>query len=122
MAQAITITIVLVALIAAIFLGWFYYQQARNKERMMLIQRGDKLEDIFLTQKKNKFRFVFPWLKLGIITLSLSFAFLGMGLVFKYQGDEYNFTGLLRPFIIGFCLSIAMFINHYVSKKEKVDH
>ncbi len=119
MTQAITITIILVTLIAAIFFGWYFYQQAKNKERIMLIERGDKLEDIFLVQKKNKFRFVFPWLKFGVITLSMSIAFLGIGLVLKQQGDQYSFIGFLRPFIIGLCLSIGMFINHFINKKQK---
>ncbi len=119
MTQTIAITIILICLIAAIFFGWHFYQQARNKERIMLIDRGDKWEDILLIQNKNKFKFVFPWLKLGVITLSMGIAFLGIGLTLMQQGDRVGFHGFLRPFIIGLCLSIGMFINHVLSKKWK---
>jgi hypothetical protein len=119
MTQAITITIILTSLIAAIFFGWYFYQKAKNKERIMLIERGDKWEDILQTQKKNKFKFVFPWLKFGVITLSMSIAFLGIGLALMQQGDLHGFNGFLRPFILGLCLSIGMFINHFINKKRK---
>ena len=119
MTQAITITIVLVTLIAAFFFGWYFYQQAKNKERTMLIERGDKLEDIFLVQKKNKFKFVFPWLKFGVITLSMSIAFLGIGLVLRAHGDLHGFNGFLRPFIIGICLAAGMFTNYFISRNSK---
>lgn len=55
---------------AAVFLGWYYYLQARNKERMALIEKDADLTEIF---KSREIRFRFPWLKLGILFTGLAF-------------------------------------------------
>lgn len=49
---------------ACVFFGWYYYLQARNKERMALIEKNADIAEIY---KKREIRFHFPWLKLGMI-------------------------------------------------------
>ncbi len=60
---------------AAIFLGWYFYLQARNKERMALIERDKDVSEIY---SKQEFKFRFPWLKLGLMITGIG---LGIGIV-----------------------------------------
>lgn len=120
MLKLIVICIIALSGIAALFLAWFFYQQARDKERMVLIERGEKLEDIYHLQKRNKFQFVFPWLKLGIITIGMSFAFLAIAfLILFLENDAELFKGFCITFILGFCLGSSLLINHFISKRGK---
>jgi len=120
MIQSIVVCIIAVFFISALFLAWYFYHKAKEKERMFLIERGERLEDIIELQKKNKFKFIFPWLKLGITTCSLSIAFLAIAFIVRWlENDEELFKGFLITFIIGFSLSIGFFINHSISKKNK---
>ena len=106
--------------IAALFLAWNFYQQARNKERMLLIEKGMNPEEIFRIQKKNKFEFVFPWLKLGVVTLGMSISFLAIAfLILLLDQDQELFKGFLITFIIGFCLGVSLIVNHFITRKEK---
>jgi len=65
--------IVWLGFFAAVFLAWYFYLQARNKERMALIESGKDVSEIY-SKKEIKFRF--PWLKIGIIFTGFSFGFL----------------------------------------------
>jgi hypothetical protein len=120
MIQSIVFCIVAVSAIVALFLAWYFYQQARDKERMFLIEKGLKFEDILKSQKEDRFKFVLPWLKLGIVTSSLSIAFLIIAFIIRFlENDEELFKGFLITFIIGFSVSISLFIIHFISKKNK---
>ncbi len=77
------ITLVWLAFFACIFFGWYFYLQARNKERMALIEKNANAAEIF---KKREFNFKFPWLKLGMIVLGM-----GIGLFIPVV---YDATGL----------------------------
>jgi len=120
MIESIVFSLVAISAMAALFFAWYFYQEARDKERMFLIEKGEKFEDILRAQKENRFRFVFPWLNLGIITLSLSIAFLVIAFIVRWlENDLELFKGFLITFIIGICLSIPSFIIHFISKKKK---
>jgi hypothetical protein len=60
--ELIVVCIIAISFISAVFFAWYFYQQARDQERKLLIERGEKLEAILELQKKNKFKFIFPWL------------------------------------------------------------
>lgn len=120
MIQSIVFCIVAVSTIVALFLAWYFYQQARDKERMFLIKKGLNFDDIIKAQKEDKFKFILPWLKLGIVTISLSIAFLIIAFIIRFlENDLELFKGFLITFVIGFCISIASFIIHFISKKNK---
>lgn len=123
MIGSIVFCIVAVSIIASFFLAWFFYQKARDKERMYLLEKGEKLEDIFQIQNRNKFKFIFPWLKLGIVTCGLSFSFLVIAFLIRYlENDLELFKGFLITFIIGICLGTSLLINHFISKNRKSKH
>ena len=64
---------------ASVFLGWYFYLQARNKERMALIEKNVDIPEIF---KVREARFHFPWFKLGMIITGTGFGFC-LGLIFS---------------------------------------
>jgi hypothetical protein len=120
MIESIVFCLVAVSAIAALFFAWYFYQGARDKERIFLIEQGEKYEDILRAQKENRIKFIFPWLNLGIVTFSLSIAFLAIAFVIRWlDADKELFKGFLITFIIGVCLSISLFIIHFLSKKKK---
>jgi hypothetical protein len=47
---------------ASILLGWYFYLQARHKERMALIEKNADLSEVFKAREYH-----FPWLKLGML-------------------------------------------------------
>ncbi|MEM6846079.1 MAG: hypothetical protein AAF944_26000 [Bacteroidota bacterium] len=115
--------IIAVSIVIALLLAWLYYQKARDRERMYLLERGETLEEIMAIQKKNSFNFVFPWLTIGVVSLGLSVAFLLIAFfVFHFEQDIELFKGLLITFILGTCLSTSFMINHFIRKKSKDKH
>lgn len=119
MTSLIIACIISVAAITALFFAWYFYLQARNKERMELIDRGEKLEDIFRLQRKNRFKFIFPWLKTSTVILGMSISFLLIGLYIYFQEDDPDKAkSFYITFIIGICLGISCMINHFINKRS----
>lgn len=120
MAEAIVFCVIAVAAITALFFGWLFYQKARDKERIFLIEKGEKLSEILKAQKEHRIRFIFPWFSLGVITSSLSVAFIVIAFIILYlDGDQELFKGFLITSVIGICLGLAFFIIFYMSKKGR---
>lgn len=119
MFESIVFSVIAVSIIAAFFLAWFFYQKARNSERMYLLEKGEKLEDIYYLQKRNQFKFLFPWLKLGVVTSGLSLSFLGIAFLIQFlENDKELFKGFLITFVIGICLGVSFLINHFIGMKR----
>ncbi len=57
---------------ASVFFSWYFYLQARNKERMALIEKNVDLHGI---SKTREARFHFPWFKLGMIITGTGLGF-----------------------------------------------
>jgi hypothetical protein len=120
MIGSIVFCVITVSIVASFFLAWLFYQKARDKERMYLLEKGEKLEDIFQIQNRNKFKFIFPWLKMGVVTTGLSFAFLVIAFLVRYlENDVELFMGFLITFIVGICLGVSLLINHFIGKRPK---
>lgn len=117
MVSLIIACIISVSAITALFFAWYFYLQARNKERMALIQRGEKMEDVYRLQKENKFKFSFPWLKVSTVVLGMGVSFLIIGLyIFIQENEPDKAKGFFITFIIATCIGIACMINHFISK------
>ena len=71
----LAISLVWLGFFAAVFFGWYYFLQARNKERMALIERDKDVSEIY---SKQEFKFRFPWLKLGMLIAGIG---LGLGIM-----------------------------------------
>ncbi|WKN43890.1 hypothetical protein [Tunicatimonas pelagia] len=85
---------------------------------MYLLEKGETLENIIAIQKRNNFKFVFPWLTTGVVGFGLSLAFLLIALfVYHFEQDLELLKGLLITFILGACVSVSFVINHFIRKK-----
>jgi hypothetical protein len=118
MAEVIVYCVITVSLIAAFFFAWFFYQQARDKERLVLIEKGESLDEVFRKQQKNRIQFSFPWLKLGNVILGLSMGFGLISIYFMNADNDELFEGFFLTFIIGMSLGIPMIVNHLIQKKS----
>lgn len=104
---------------AAVFLAWFFYLKARNKERMALIDRDKDVSEIYA---KREIRFRFPWLKLGIIITGVA---LGGVLIFSLSTipqvaemimGTNGFLVFMTFMLFG---GIGMIIAHYADKENQ---
>ena len=113
--------IVWLGFFAAIFLGWYFYLKARNRERMALIESGKDVSEIYA---KRKIEFQFPWLKLGIIFTGFSFglltAFFLVEILIKELDLGYRIDE--EPLIFGITFlftAISIIIAYFADKPNK---
>ena len=106
-----------IAFFAMIFFGWYFYLQARNKERMALIEKNVNLSDIFAV-RKNQFRF--PWLKLGMLITGVGFGFsITVLIIFINELDfSSDSTGMLVASMMIFFGGVGMITGHYLDKPK----
>lgn len=113
-----SLALVWLGFFASIFLGWFYFLKARNKERMSLIERDKDVSEIYA---KREFKIRFPWLKLGMLVTGI-----GVGLTIimiltlnPMWENLINKTdgGAIFAFVLLFG-GIAMVAAHYVDKPK----
>lgn len=113
--EDLSITLVWLGFFACIFFGWYYYMNARNKERMALIEKNVDVSEIF---KKREIQFSFPWLKLGMILIGIGIGFCITILIttmvheLKSLGDEIFIGSML------FFGGLGLVIAHYLDKPK----
>lgn len=106
---------------AAIFLGWYFFIQARNKERMALIERDKDVSEIYA---KQQIIIRFPWLKLGTLITGVGF---GLGLVTCILLVAFNDPKDIDDDIVGILFATAgmffgglgIIIGYYLDKPKK---
>lgn len=104
----------------AFLFAWLYFQKAKYRERMHLIEKGVDLEDVLKFQKRNKIKLVFPYLKLSIVIIGLSVSFLGIAFLVRFlEQDLELFKGFLITFIIGLCLGTSFLLIHFMNTNNK---
>ena len=100
---------------AAIFLGWYFYLQARNKERMALIERDKDVSEIY---SKQEFKFRFPWLKLGMMISGIGF---GIGLSIAIVANTVVFRSYDEPLIATFAMffgGLGLVFGYFLEKPK----
>ncbi len=103
---------------ASIFLGWYYFLQARNKERMALIERDKDVSEIYA---KREFHFRFPWLKLGMMVTGVGVGLSVAALIMLNPAWEqmiHRTEGLSIAASIILFGGISMVIAHYLDKPK----
>jgi hypothetical protein len=113
-------TLVWLGFFAAVFLAWYFYIQARNKERMALIESGKDVSEIY---KKQEIKFRFPWLKLGLMVIGIGF---GLGLFFTIYSLNADFfrevkRDLPEMFLAANMLvfgGIGLVVGYYLEKRK----
>ena len=113
-----SLALVWLGFFASIFLGWYYYLKARNKERMSLIERDKDVSEIYA---KREFRFRFPWLKLGLLITGIAFGgtlIVSLSAISEVSGIIEKTQGF--AFFVALMLfgGISMIIAHYIDKPK----
>lgn len=104
---------------AAIFLGWYYYLKARNKERMALIESGKDVSEIY---SKQEIRFRIPWLKIGLLVTGVGF---GLCFILFLNVSVPDFERLINNMEEAYFLSsmilfggLGIILGHYLDKPK----
>ncbi len=112
--SSIMVGITFMSLFAGIFLAWFFYLKAKQKERLALIEKASEGIDFtkLFERPKRQFKFSFPWLKLGILLFAITFGVAVKLLFFGRMDDDY---APLFGFMFG---GIGMIAAHFSDKKK----
>lgn len=111
----IAFTIISVTLITALFLVWYFTHKSSEKERLLLIEKG---LDVPPPQNFLKYNFQFPWLKIGILIISISFGVMA-GLYFStIDSIPYGEDSMVPLFILLFG-GIGMVISNFIGKRKR---
>ncbi|MEX0646912.1 MAG: DUF3149 domain-containing protein [Balneolaceae bacterium] len=101
-------TIIFVTFVIVAFLTWFFIHKSREKERLLLIEKGTDYSQL---PDRKVFNFNFPWLKLGTVVTSITIG-TGIGVIIMENGGHEGVVPLLM-FLFG---GIGMITAHYVDK------
>lgn len=115
--EVFSLTLIGLGFFASIFFGWYYYLQARNKERMALIEKNADVTEIF---KVREIRFKFPWLKFGMIITGVGFGSC-MALMLSLTTNILHMAVESELMIFGFMLffgGLGAVIGHFVEKPK----
>jgi len=113
-------TLIWLGFFAAVFLAWYFYLKARNKERMALIESGKDVSEIY---SKQEIKFRFPWLKLGIILTGFSLGLLSAFFLLEIGLNEakLDYRVQKEPIMFGviFLFTAISIIVAYFADKPK---
>ena len=98
--------ILLLALITVSFLVWYFSHKSKEKERLLLLEKG-----IDPSELPERSTFSFPWLKLGCLVTSVALGLM-LGLFLE---DYYGAAPPLLMFLFG---GIGLIIAHYVDRPD----
>ncbi len=109
-------TLTFLGFFAALVIAWYFYIQARNRERMALIEKGVDTSEIF---KAIKFpRFEFPWLKLGMLTTGFGIG-LGFTILFLEFFPDSNFRQPIFVFSMLFFGGLSMMLASRIRSRNE---
>jgi hypothetical protein len=116
--EDLSIALVWLGFFASIVLGLYFYFSARHKERMALIEKNADVSEIF---KVREFQFRFPWLKLGLIILSVGLGLLAVVVLViqpeirDLPHDLVEMSALATILIFG---GIGLVIGYFIEKPK----
>lgn len=107
----IVFTIIFLAFLTAGFLAWYFTHKSREKERMLLIEKGEQVPE----QKDGwSFSFQFPWLKIGILITAIAVGLISGILINEMTDVRAEFAPIMMLLFGG----IGMIIAHYMGRKD----
>jgi len=114
-----SLALVWLGFFASIFFGWYYYIQARNKERMALIDKNADVTEIFRVRRHT---FRFPWMRLGMI-----FVGVGLGLLLALfissnttiRDEQGDTMGVLVIGSMMFFGGLGAVVSHFIDKPKE---
>jgi len=116
--EDLSLALVWLGFFASIVLGLYFYFSARHKERMALIEKNADVSEIF---KVREFRFHFPWLKLGMITLGVGFGLFAVVVIAnqpEIQNLPQDFLQMMAVGTILFFGGLGLVIGYFIEKPK----
>jgi hypothetical protein len=111
--SGIIFTILFLAFLTVAFLAWYFTHKTREKERLIMLEKGMELPDFAAGWQ---FNFRFPWLKMGLVIVGI-----GLGLLVGTIAENLtSFRGVpLEPVMMLLFGGIGMIIAHYADRDGK---
>lgn len=106
LADLIVLVVIFIFFAASILFGWYFIQQTKLKERILLSEKGIDINNLIPEEKKRSSW----WLRIGIVVISAS-----LGLLLGIAIDSSGTFPLITFFLFG---GIGMIIAHYVDKPK----
>nr|WP_321450508.1 DUF6249 domain-containing protein [uncultured Carboxylicivirga sp.] len=121
--EAFMVGLTWLGLFSAAFLAWYFYLQARTKERTLLIEKGADASSFYgKSKEKEKKSFRFPWMKFGLLISGLGLG-LGLGLlIVSIPTLKYDLKNVAPGIIFALMLffgGVGMIAAHFVDGKKQ---
>ncbi|MCT4586499.1 MAG: hypothetical protein N4A71_01620 [Carboxylicivirga sp.] len=113
------LALIWLGLFSAVFFSWYFYLQARTKERTMLIEKGADASN-FYAKKPERKGFCFPWLKMGLLLVGIAFGLM-FGFVMTHAIFPNSLNRIDEPFVFGSTVmfgGLGMIMAHFTTKKK----
>jgi hypothetical protein len=107
----ITFTILFLAFLTAGFMAWYFSHKSREKERLMLIEKGLEVPDL---DRGIKFTFRFPWLKIGILITFIATGLIAGIIISEMTESRTPFEPIMMLLFGG----LGMILAHYIDRKD----
>ena len=111
-----SVTLIWLGFFASVFFGWYFYLQARNKERMALIEKNVNVTEIFKAREKH---LRFPWFKIGMMITGVGFGFFLAMFITYYAGIP---DPIAEPILAGFLLffgGLGIITAYFIEKPKE---
>jgi len=108
----VTFTILFLAFLSAGFLAWYFSHKSREKERLMLIEKGVEVPEV---ERGVKFTFRFPWLKIGILITFIATGLIVGIIISEITTSRYPFEPIMMLLFGG----LGMIMAHYAGRDNK---
>ena len=104
---------------ATVFFAYYYYLKFRNSEKMLLIEKGTDISEVY---KKREVHF--PWFILGYTILGCSLGFaLGLAIFLYLKQMQANFHNDILPFLslpLMFLFgAIGLIVGNNIERKKR---
>jgi len=114
------IALIWLGLFAAAFFAWYYFLQARTKERTLLIEKGADASN-FYGKKPDRKGFCFPWLKFGLLLVGISLGITLATILVSLPSLQYKLQDMEPGVFFGLIMffgGISMIVAHITDKKK----
>lgn len=107
--------ILFIFFLTGLFFTWFFIHKAKVKERMLLIEKGVDLNNL---PKTTRFKFIFPWFKIGFLIASISFGCL-LGVLLMDKPFFHSIREGLPVILMFMFGGIGMILAYFLDKSKE---